>query len=234
MIPSGKRGPAPANYGGDVGKGNDRFRHWLGWREWVVIASALAIAVGVAAILSSVFRSFIANSATAAWVQALGSIIAIAVAISLSRRQTNLSMNLQKREWKRLRKDRQRHSKQALQAVSETAHLAAFTIIKVCNAVASEIPCNANKARAGVGPIQSCARVLDKLIIHEFPGSLLAHHVLDIGLRADECVTALNLLLESTSIEADVVCRERLERITARVSKIRKALEETTLDYYVG
>ncbi|MDS1141843.1 hypothetical protein RE432_15485 [Pusillimonas sp. SM2304] len=71
-----------------MGKEETGFWRSLGWREWVVIAAALMLAMGVAAILSPGFRGFISHSATAAWVQALGSVGAIFVAIGVARHQT--------------------------------------------------------------------------------------------------------------------------------------------------
>jgi hypothetical protein len=69
-------------------KEREGFWRSLGWREWTILVSVPIVAIGVAAILSPAFRSFIADSATAAWVQALGSIGAIFVAIGVARRQT--------------------------------------------------------------------------------------------------------------------------------------------------
>lgn len=77
MIPSDKRGLAPANYGGDVDKEKGEGRKALEWPEYIAIALVLMVVIGVAAILSPGFRCFVANSTTAAWVQAFGSIGAI-------------------------------------------------------------------------------------------------------------------------------------------------------------
>lgn len=62
-------------------KENEGFWQSLDWRDWTVGVLVLVIVIGVAAIASPEFRSFIGNAATAAWVQAVGVIGAVGVAI---------------------------------------------------------------------------------------------------------------------------------------------------------
>ena len=59
----------------------------MGWREWTIVIATLIVLLAVAAILFPEFRGFVASSVTAAWVQALGSIGAIFVAIGVARHQ---------------------------------------------------------------------------------------------------------------------------------------------------
>lgn len=62
----------------------ENFWKSLGWPEWVAMGLVFAVIVMVTAISSSGFRDVIASGATAAWVQALGSIIALFVAVYLA------------------------------------------------------------------------------------------------------------------------------------------------------
>ncbi|KAG1248137.1 hypothetical protein G6F65_019784 [Rhizopus arrhizus] len=54
---------------------------WFGWQEWILVMSAIAIAIGVVAILSPAFRNFVADSTTANWAAAIGSLAAACAAV---------------------------------------------------------------------------------------------------------------------------------------------------------
>lgn len=62
----------------------ESFWRSCGGGAWIVIFSIAVAAIAVVAILSQGFRSFVANDVTAAWVQALGSILALWVAVYLA------------------------------------------------------------------------------------------------------------------------------------------------------
>lgn len=68
---------------------NESIRNWFDWRGWVVVVSAIAIVLGVTAVLSPAFRGFVANSATADWASALGTAAAAAAAVWLGLREGN-------------------------------------------------------------------------------------------------------------------------------------------------
>ena len=63
----------------------------LGWAGYTIIAAGVMIAVVVAAVLSVGVREFFASEAAAAWVQAVGSIAAIMVAIWIPFRQHEMA-----------------------------------------------------------------------------------------------------------------------------------------------
>jgi len=74
---------------------NESIRSWFDWRGWVLVFSAIAIGLGLAAILSPAFREFIANSTTAAWAAAIATFLAAAIALLVAsgesrRRQRDL------------------------------------------------------------------------------------------------------------------------------------------------
>ncbi|WP_338881537.1 hypothetical protein WHX56_14080 [Achromobacter veterisilvae] len=67
----------------------ESIRDWFDWRGWVVVGSAIAIVLALAAILSPAFRTFFADSATAAWASAVGTAAAAAAAVWLGLREGN-------------------------------------------------------------------------------------------------------------------------------------------------
>lgn len=67
----------------------ESIRDWFDWRGWVVVGSAIAIVLALAAILSPTFRTFFADSATAAWASAVGTAAAAAAAVWLGLREGN-------------------------------------------------------------------------------------------------------------------------------------------------
>ncbi len=59
----------------------------MGWREWTVVFVGLGIALTVAAIVSQDVREFFTSQVPAGWVQALGSVAAILVAVAVANNQ---------------------------------------------------------------------------------------------------------------------------------------------------
>jgi hypothetical protein len=59
-------------------------RNWFNWRGWAVLFSAIAIVLGLAAILSPAFRGFIGHATTAAWASAIATFLAAGVALFIS------------------------------------------------------------------------------------------------------------------------------------------------------
>lgn len=90
-----------------MGKEEKGFWHSLGWPEWIAMAAVAIVVAGTAAILSPGFRAFVSNSATAAWVQAIGSIGAIVAAIILGRNQYTTGLHLQEAQGQRERQKQQ-------------------------------------------------------------------------------------------------------------------------------
>lgn len=104
---------------------------WVGWREWVIVASALIVAIGVAAILSPLFRGFIADPATAAWVQALGSVGAILAAVWIAQRQVRESERRMEAQSRRALLARQQQEQEALRLIH--AEIDAFAIKRLAS-----------------------------------------------------------------------------------------------------
>lgn len=75
-----------------MNKEKDGFWRSLGWPEWLLTGTIVVIIIAVAAILSPDLRRFIASSVTAAWVQALGSLVALFVVYGASRKQAQAAI----------------------------------------------------------------------------------------------------------------------------------------------
>lgn len=156
-----------------------------GWREWVVIASVPTVAAGVAAILSEEFRSFVSNSATAAWVQAIGSVIAIAVALLLSKRQSGLSRALQEREWDRQWEERTRERIDTIQAIGRAVEFAASATDFACNELIEHLNDLSGLPGEWNHPVKVSMFIFDRLSLHEHPGILVAGYVLNLRLSIE-------------------------------------------------
>lgn len=63
---------------------NRAIRERFDWRGWTVAAAAIAIVLGLMAILSSGFRAFIAHPSTAGWAAAIATAIASGVALYMA------------------------------------------------------------------------------------------------------------------------------------------------------
>jgi len=66
---------------------NESIRNWFDWRGWILVLSAIAVVLGVTAILSPAFRGFVADSATANWASAIGTGAAAGAAVWLGLRE---------------------------------------------------------------------------------------------------------------------------------------------------
>jgi len=63
---------------------NESIRNWFDWRGWVLVFSAIAVVLALAAILSPPFRGFIADPTTAAWAAAIATFLAAAIALTVA------------------------------------------------------------------------------------------------------------------------------------------------------
>lgn len=203
-----------------MGEEKGSFWRSLGWREWVVIASVPTVSAGVAAILSEEFRGFFSNSATAAWVQAIGSIIAIAVALLLSKRQSGLSRALQEREWDRLREERTQERIDTIQAIGRAVKLAESATDFACNELIEHLNDVSRLSGEWNHPVKVSMFIFDRLSLHEHPGILVASYVLNLRLSIER----LDQVFVDMSSNPDIANTEMY------LSKLREIKEDVQLN----
>jgi len=186
-----------------------------------------------AAIMLVVFAfNYPANSSEwAAWVQALGTIAAVCAAIFLSRSQGRLSREIQESEWLRSREELATQRKETIRAIARVVDICAKAVGKSCDDVISaksEYDVAAVKWRE---PIDICLIMLDRVAVHEFPGILVAKHVLNMRLAVAKLKTELTSGLEQE--ESLETYQKRLKVVQASVSRQKQGLDEF-VDSYDG
>lgn len=207
------------------------FWKFLGWQEWTVVVTACVLATGVAAILSPTFRALMASDSFAAWVQALGSVAAIGVAIALSRHQSSISLKVQQTEWDRLRQEKNQQHEERLQAIRETTVLAIEAVINICKEIESQDLPSAEQAKVYIRPIQVCTDILDKLAIHESPGVSLAPNVLNAKLRTRECLSALETICMTSDLDGLWAQKSTIKELGLDAEEILHSLNAAAARY---
>lgn len=90
--------------------------------EWVALGIVGAVLIGLGAYFFPAFRSLIGDNATAAWVQAIGSIGAIGAAIEVGRRQYATGLRLQHMQEQRETRKQQEAERAEVSRVLQAIH----------------------------------------------------------------------------------------------------------------
>lgn len=147
----------------------------MGWREWALVIATIVVLLIAAAILSEGFRCFIASSVTAAWVQAIGSILAIASAIWISWRQ----LAEQKKDTETVIRSKLLGAMSLLgESVASLRHTVMLVEI-VSPAGAVQMPVDHQRSLvASMKTLSRSIKSVEKIPFHEYPYSSV-HHALN-------------------------------------------------------
>ncbi|USP49335.1 hypothetical protein [Alcaligenes faecalis] len=126
-----------------------------------------------------------------AWIQAIGSVLAILVAVKVADRQATTARELQRYEFESRANERRQTRVDALRAIEKTAEIAAKAARKACDDLLSfkledysmhevKVLCKGRRTS-----LEVAKEVLRKLPVQDFPGVLIGRHILNIQVAMD-------------------------------------------------
>lgn len=130
-----------------------------------------------------------------AWIQAIGSVGAILIAIRVADRQSATARQLQREEFELLAQERRQTRVDALRALEATARIGAKTAITACDELLRLDIDNYSMRHVQAlcanrqTTLEAAKEVMGRLPIHDFPGVLIGRPVLNIQI-------AINKILE--------------------------------------
>lgn len=200
--------------------------------------TALGVGVGFgvligAALLASFYPMF-QSEKWAAWLQAIGSIIAILVAIKVAARQSETSRQLQKEEFELLSQERRRARVDSLRAIEKSAVIGGRAARKTCHEIL-EMDINFLEDIRGVvsrkrPSLEVASEVLRKLPVQDFPGVLIGRYVLNIRVAFDRLLGLSNRLSSNTELDLEEVLSE-IESIKNQLDRQLRRMDSFMDDY---
>ena len=147
-----------------------------------------------------------------AWIQAIGSVGAILVAVKVADRQLPISRQLQKEEFELLAQERKQTRIDSLRAIEMTAETAGRAAKRACLEILKmDINCwddlrvLCSKKRPS---LEVANEVLKKLPVQDFPGVLIGRHVLNMRVAFDRLLGLFDHLNTSNKLDWDEVLSE--------------------------
>lgn len=171
-----------------------------------------------------------------AWIQAVGSIVAIFVAIGVAASQSYANRKSQQAEWDRQSAEINQVRVDTLRAIEKSAELSVKAFKKACVELVEIRP----RTRAALSerisrwrpPLEIADEVLRKLPVHDFPGVLIASQALNIRVTIENVLKVLDRIDNADEMDLDIEC----EYLTQRVSDFDRQLSamKEFMDNYDG
>lgn len=203
----------------------------LDWRLFLKILAGSAFISGAAA---SLFLYPVKDAGhVAAWVQAVGSIIAIFVAIGVSARQSLVNRGLQASEWKRQREERDELRVDTLRAI-EKSTIVIFQSYKSFSSLLLGLTPRSKstvvkKIAESKVALEIAEEVLKNIPSHTFPGVLIGSHVLNIRLtigRINQTFDCIESRLEAFLDEELNKLKKQIDDFEGYVEEIKKFMDD--------
>ncbi|WP_241132651.1 hypothetical protein [Achromobacter insuavis] len=152
----------------------------------------------------------------AAWVQAVGSIAALIVAIYIANRQAISTRKTLQAQWDWEAKDAREKRINISRSIVYAAETVAEATMHACGSLTGISLTYATEARHRGQAIRAALSLLDKMPLHESPGVHVAKQVLNLRLQ----VEALLVLLDEIATQ-NIVTDEQIQRMAAIYDNVR-------------
>lgn len=164
----------------------------------------------------------------AAWVQAIGSVLAIFAAIGVAIWQSHHSRKLLREQLDHDREEERLRRVSALRSIVDAAEKVSVITITACNEITT-VENKVRMAKKQATAVYAAVIWLDKLVINELPGSLVAVDVIEIKLQAERLHEILsNVVVTKDLTEEDKIAVTQIRRIT---KQFKGSITKTADDY---
>ncbi|MGZ9568205.1 hypothetical protein ACVTTK_02465 [Alcaligenes nematophilus] len=164
-----------------------------------------------------------------AWIQAVGSIIAIFVAIGVAASQSYANRESQQAEWDRRSAEINQVRVDTLRAIEKSAELSVKVFKRACNEIIELKPRDrvalSRRISGWISPLEIALEVLKKLPVHDFPGVLIASQALNIRVGFESVLIALEQIRTKPTADLDAQCSylsRRIEDFDSQLGKIEE------------
>ncbi len=211
------------------------------WKEDYNVATqrGFGIAIGfVCGLLSIVVLEALATKGInwTAWIQAVGSIIAIFVAIGVSARQSSVTRGLQLSEWQRQREERDELRVDTLRTIEKSTVVIFQSYKKFFSLLIELTPRSKARvlkafAESKVG-LEISEEVLKNIPSHAFPGILIGRQVLNIRL----VIGRINKIVDRIERNSEEFLDEELKNLKKQIDDFEGYIQEIKefMDDYDG
>lgn len=152
---------------------------------WLITALTVGVVIGVSLGLFAFpfFRPLLAVEGAAAWVQSIGSILAILSAVCIAYYESRKSKELRLEQWRKEENDEKANRKKRLRSIVRVVDRCGRAVIGVCGAVTSPTMDFVRLRRSQRLKLEAALSWLDLLPISMEPGILVAGDVVNLKLK---------------------------------------------------
>lgn len=166
----------------------------LGWLEWTTIGVIAAAVIGTAAVLSPEFLAFLSSNATAAWVQAVGSVDALGAAVWLSKRAATSASSTRQAVVDDEIKHHALTWKSELEGAAQVVEQLGRHVRAVCLTIEKDSRFEGNTTYRLVRYLRTSLDATSQIPLYQMPYSVIAHATIRIRHQASTCMELLESL----------------------------------------
>ncbi|EKU29842.1 hypothetical protein N879_04435 [Alcaligenes sp. EGD-AK7] len=163
---------------------------------WLIAALAVGVAIGVSLglFVFPFLRPLLAVEGAAAWVQSIGSVLAILSAVYISYYESKKSKELRVEQWRKEESDEKANRKKRLRSIVRVVERCGKSVIWACGAVTSPTTDFVRLLRFQRLRLVAVLSWLDLLPISNEPGVLVAGDVVNLKLKITLVIDILDNL----------------------------------------